>query len=815
MLNSIEEVIGALRGRLSEYLSQQGIEDPSKKFICLNKKVHNDSSPSMQLHKSGSFVKCFSCGSVGDLFTVASWIEDLPLSGDDWIKDNVLKLADRFGIKYSILPNSSEKILLKYSYFKAYAIVNNLLTEFAKNTPTEAFTKEITRRKWAEKRSIELGLGCIDTFKTIEDSLIVNGFTKETIDMLGLNRRDLFHHDNLIFGVYDSFGRPCSFYARDTKFEEKKLAYDNRDKMDLSSKKCPSKYNSTSNFPGIYEKSLNPYGIHDAKDFHKVILVEGHGCRHNLRLNGVDNVLALGGLSFNEALLKKLESLGVTTIVILLDNDAKGKERLRGIIKQFYGKVSIDFLVLDMGSVYPDVKDPDELIRKHKIEAFKEIPERNALEWLIEDEIIATEDPYTVIHEMAAYIALERSPINRLKIITWLAESTGIDKSAIVEEVDLKIAASKDRKGEFALKVLDEAREAISMNPNAVDAAVNLINNKLSNLNDRNDEDDLYGSNETLKALLRLNDEQVSGEVSPIIKTGFPEFDNNIELPTNEAFILMPAAPNCGKTSLFLCLAKGIIENNDDTLVLMFTNDDSRSVYFNRLVASDCNLPINWIKNPSYYLNDEMKERRRKSHKKISDFIIDNRLVIKDSTHGISVEYMGGLLKYYRTRFPNKKIVLFCDNFHKLSTDVGYDDKRMATEYISKIMKGFTNKYDCIIFATVELAKSGMHLKPDNSSAIKESGAMEYDANLILYLWNSLNSKRGEKPLTFDSSVMFFEKATGQYKHKAMKRPIIECLVLKNKLSEYKDTIYLKFFQDIVFFENMSKEEASALLTDE
>lgn len=812
MITEIAELIQTVKRKLPEYLIEHGsVTDPFKKFSCLFPE-HDDSSASMNVHKDGTFAYCFGCQKGIDIFTAANIFESKPLDGADFIEKNVYYLADKYNIKYKIIGNNVERAALKYAYLRAYKLTSEFLTNTALKSPTEYYTKELSKRKWGKKESADLGLGCCHKFKDVYDMLIANDFTKEFLELCGLLRSDMFNGDSVIFTIYDTYGRPIAFYSRDTQFEVKKLAYDNRDKMDVSGTKQPMKYNSTANFNGVYEKVLYPYGIHDAKDFHKVIVVEGHSCKMTLRQNGIDNVIALGGLSLGEQTINKLIGLGVTSLVFCLDNDTRGKERLKNLIRQYYGKLSLDLYVLDIGEGQKDqVKDPDEFIRKFSAIAFKEIIEQNALSWLATTELFEKGDIYAVLEEIVPLIANERDPLKRHRIINTISDMSGIDKGILAESVDQKISTSKDRKGEYALKILDEARELVAMNPNALEAAVNMISSKLDTLNKGNSNEELYSSNESLKALVKLEEGQDSGETIPIIKTGYPEFDELIPLPTNEAFILLPAAPNCGKTTFFVSCGNNILDSNDDVMVIHHTIDDSRDIIYNRFVANRAQIHMNWIKNPKFYLNEELARKRKAAYRHVSDWVRDERLIVKDAINGTSVEYLGNLIRYYRDKYPNRKIVVFCDNFHKLSTESGIEDKRLRTEYISQLVKGYTNKYDCIVFATVELGKMGMHEKPTNASAIKETGALEYDANLILFLWNSLNSERNKEVATFDSTVMTYNKEINSYIHKPVKKPIIEMLVLKNKLSEYKGEFFFKLHPELAFVDFMTHQEFDEL----
>ena len=818
IINDLNELIQAVKTKLPDYLTDMcEIPDPHKKFPCVSKD-HKDNNPSMSLGKDGMFIKCFSCNRAYDIFSLAHEYEGMPLDGDGFIKDCVFKLADRYHIKYSILSTGNEKTAFRQAYFRAYKIVAEYLQTITTDKPTEAYKAEIKKRKWKNdkisiKESIDLGVVCASSNNDIQKMLKDNGFTKEFVEMIGLSRADLFSIDNVLFTIYDEYKHPIAFYARDTAFEVKKEKYDNRDKMELSKVYMPSKYNSTANYTGIYEKSLVPYGINDVKNFHKVIAVEGHGCKHSLRLNGVDNVIALGGLGLNDTTLDKLRSLGVTNVVLMLDNDDKGREKTKNVIRQFYGKNPIDFSVLDMASLYSDVKDPDEFVRKYGIEPFKTLPERNALEWIVITELYEKGDPYVVLQDIIPLIALERSPINRRKIEAVIADMTGLDKQDIHDEVEQKITVSKDRKGEVALRVLDEARDLLITNPGAYDAVRNVIDTKFGALNKGDDSEDLYSGNEVMKELARMEEFEDAGVEAPTIKTGFLEFDRLLQLPTEEAFCLIPASPNSGKSTLCLNLVSGILENSPNCMCIIHTIDDSRSVYFNRLVASKAKIKMNWCKLPQYYLDEELAARRKEAYRDLTEYIRDDRLIIKDCTHGDTVEYHGKLVQHYRDKYPNRNIFVVMDNLHRLGTEMGYDDSRLKSKYISSRMKDYTTKYGCVEWCTVEMNKMRMYERHTNPETISEAGSLQFDANLIMFLWNEVNALREEALLTFDSTIMDYHPGeNGGYIHKPVPKPIIEALVLKNKVSEYKGSLWFKFHPELAIYDNINYQEVKEIL---
>ena len=71
MITNIEELMSTLRLRLGDYLQRHGIEDASKHFTCIHPD-HADKTPSMSLHRGGTYIKCFSCDRSADIFAASS-----------------------------------------------------------------------------------------------------------------------------------------------------------------------------------------------------------------------------------------------------------------------------------------------------------------------------------------------------------------------------------------------------------------------------------------------------------------------------------------------------------------------------------------------------------------------------------------------------------------------------------------------------------------------------------------------------------------------------------------------------------------------
>jgi hypothetical protein len=134
---SLNKLILSLKKRLPYYLIEKGIygEDPADKmdhlgltddtmsldvaFHCISPD-HKDNNPSMVFvpkDKTGdgeySLVRCWSCGRKADIFQAASWLEDLPSSGPDWVQKNVYKLAERFKLEFERIQPTDEQLKMR------------------------------------------------------------------------------------------------------------------------------------------------------------------------------------------------------------------------------------------------------------------------------------------------------------------------------------------------------------------------------------------------------------------------------------------------------------------------------------------------------------------------------------------------------------------------------------------------------------------------------------------------------------------------------------------------------------------------------
>lgn len=123
---------------------------------------------------------------------------------------------------------------------------------------------------------------------------------------------------------------------------------------------------------------LPPYGFGDLRSDlgdmrREIILVEGLLDVHQLRIQGMRNVAAIGGASAPAWLFEGLARAGVESVVLAFDNDDAGRiATARAVESSCRAKASPVVTVLDPAGL-GDSKDPDAFVRDNGIDAFKTV----------------------------------------------------------------------------------------------------------------------------------------------------------------------------------------------------------------------------------------------------------------------------------------------------------------------------------------------------------------------------------------------------------------------------------------------------------
>jgi len=241
-----------------------------------------------------------------------------------------------------------------------------------------------------------------------------------------------------------------------------------------------------------------------------------------------------------------------------------------------------------------------------------------------------------------------------------------------------------------------------------------------------------------------------------------------------------------------LCVKLGVAIashlENDACVIYHSIDDSARQILPKFVCVSEGSrlLEINQVVNPGYHMAQGRKDivqRRNAGYETLRQLGAEGRLILKDSGNGNSLAFSESLVKYYRSKYPSRRLVYILDNFHKLSDLASSDVDQGTYKAMSQRIKEMACKYRAAVIATVEYTKLVPGTRPTNYN-ISNSVQIDYDANLALHLYNELHEIRGRAEnyhvVTVNSEVM--------------KLPRIEMDFGKNKITDFKGSLCFNFY---------------------
>lgn len=197
-----------------------------------------------------------------------------------------------------------------------------------------------------DQSKAEIGLS--PNHKILKEYLGSRGFLPSEVEDLLMANLSPIATNRLTIPIREPYGRIKGFAFRS-------ISEDDRGRKYLYSK-------------GLDKSSLifNLKALRGAKD---LVFVEGLLDALHAQALGVENVVALGGTSLNVNQVKIAQRSGAEKITLCLDNDNAGIKATRRVIETI--RETAPEIDLYVASLPQTIKDPDELIAKDGIEAFK------------------------------------------------------------------------------------------------------------------------------------------------------------------------------------------------------------------------------------------------------------------------------------------------------------------------------------------------------------------------------------------------------------------------------------------------------------
>ena len=267
-------------------------------------------------------------------------------------------------------------------------------------------------------------------------------------------------------------------------------------------------------------------------------------------------------------------------------------------------------------------------------------------------------------------------------------------------------------------------------------------------------------------------------------ETGFDSLTNAIDGWQSGLYIL-PAGSNIGKSSFAMQLADMAIENNDDTLVVFLSLDDSERVAFTKLLSYKANITYMQAMKPRHELvNSEIRAKNRPDILARRQNAINrlkkmhSRFIIRDIRFGRTLASFERTIKKIRRNNLDKKIIVVIDSFDKMTLSADALQNTDSKGSLIQEIKRITTEQDITVLTPAETRKIG-DARPQLSD-IKDTVQVEYEADVVFCLFQALHHN--------PNTTLIFEDEEGN------REPILEVWVKKNKKSFFKNGPLLFYF---------------------
>lgn len=774
MYNGFDEI----QTKLTDYLEERGI-DTGRKFACIHPD-HDEKTPSAHVFK-GRYVKCFGCSRTMTIFDAASAFEGLPEKGHpEFFRGNVLVLAKRYHIP---LPAWSDSPTLKIHQevisFISSVYMKKLMDE-RDQTIDELLESYLESEKLTDivkkYKTILLSPGYMDIYHHLKKA----GFSDLDIGVAGYTREIIPDREHLLYPLWIT--------------KDISVGVSVRNPYDIP------KYKNTNN-NDAFSKSSYLYGMFlGPKPEKPLYLVEGQKDVLAMWINKLQAVAPLGSALTKEH-LAILQRGRYSEIILCFDGDKAGRDATIKYAKQIFS-FGINLQIMELK---PD-DDPFSLL----IEDEGWLPEPVSAISYLYDYYIQSGSLEMCVSAIVDLITTVRSYILQETLGAQLAEISGISASAISKEIESRIEQKKDDTQEKVMNVLESAMEKAKSHP---EMAIKLTQEAIEYAETIAEKNSSFDNDFIIEVISSIQDGTISsneddvhfrrqglGVLTDILHRGGTGWIEG-------TLFAIGGDPHAGKTALTLQAMSEFLLGDPNTMVIHFSTDDGCQLLLPRLISSLVFSPdfkIGMVLDKD--LAGPMLLRKERAMKTIVDWAGSERLIMKDQSFGKTLAKASDLVKYYRDKYPLRKILFVNDNFHKNSDYMEFQSNSRQ-EMLANDIKALAVKEKLTAWATMEYRKTKASkngaARTSSLGDIKGDGSIHYNLSVGINLQNDHVESNGD-----------LDKAVHVHRHSGVLMPRVLMNIAKNKVAGTMGTYYMDLFPESSFFsladQGMARYEAEA-----
>ena len=791
MTDNLQDLVEKVRPYLRQYLLDMGVEIIAKgstDFFCCIHPDHPDKNPSNGFVKNTGDQQfhCFSCCASGDVLTAAAYLENKPLYGIGFVRENLEYLLKRYDIDYTL--NFTEEQLQTLKYETIYEEAAKLLTVMDKDLGALKYstTVECVKRGWNPEFCKKIGVVTVKDYQQFIDTLATNlKLTQQELEKAGI-KPALFGPDYITITVRDHKGRVKGFVSRYIPWKKGSL--------------IPKYYNTSIEDNPSYKKDQLLFCLDLAKKYNSLRLdiFEGYGSAIVGQQNNYYNCVAIGSTAFSDQHMEIIRELGFQHINFVLDQDTTGSDMMEKYIEKFSGYSGLQVTITNLPFTQDDQKtagqnDPDFYIRTYGINEYRKLKPEGVFEHMLKKHAPNLDPEANPVFtknfakQIIPLIINEPDMLERSQMISTLSKITGFEKESIREEI-VRLEKTDVR------NIKDELTKRIR-NVTSPDDLQDLLTKSIDSIKDT-------GSSKNDRYLASLSEsiEVFDGIFTDMNslpegihgwKTGYTALDtmmDGIPKPIKGGVAIgFAGAPQHGKSAAMLNLVTMLAKNNNDIAVCYWAIDDHRKAIAYRLVSMLSGVPMKRVRN-TIRRSDADERAIKEAQDLIRELTSTRKLVFKDDRYGRSKTKAENWIK--ETQDVTGNHILFCiDSLHNVQGSEG-SETRAKLLSTSTWMKSLCASIPATIMTTLELVKNKTKGEKPTLMSISESGKMEFDFDTLAIVWNESQGNYCSVDLVNAKWGM-----PGNYK------PIIELDFQKNKAGAgEKGSLFFKYDTDTTGF---------------
>lgn len=270
------------------------------------------------------------------------------------------------------------------------------------------------------------------------------------------------------------------------------------------------------------------------------------------------------------------------------------------------------------------------------------------------------------------------------------------------------------------------------MNPSGLDSddLLHLAEKRVAEIaEDRPKEGGLVGVNDLLKATVQRIDELFrSGSDITGVASGLTDLDQRTSGWQPGELIILAARPSMGKTALALNFVESAMFSQKKPVVV-FSMEMPSAALIMRMMSSIGRIDQGKLRNGK--LTEEDWPKLSSAVAKMKD-----KLLFIDDTPGLNPQEMRARIKRIAREHGNPGLIMV-DYLQLMQIAGSSEGRTQEISEISRSLKAIAKEFECPVIALSQLNR-GVEQRPNKrpmNSDLRESGAIEQDADVILFIY--------------------------------------------------------------------------------